>query len=258
MSDPAFGEPDPIFGAPNPVFGAPAFAEPVAPPAPVTPTVVEFEKPESRGEQRAAEGKPARKPLHERIPKLPEMERMDPAKLQQPEQRQVACVNMKLAGASFAEIAKELDYANADSARTAYYSALANMHPPEDIETMRQMEGMRAEALFRKSLAMASADYLVATELVKNEDTGEWEEVEVRVPNTEKLRWHDQAAKDLALHAAITGAKAPARMEINASTEEINRIVHLIATHEGGEDLEADIFEIAQIEAIDAEIVEED
>ena len=46
-------------------------------------------------------------------------------------------------------------------------------------------------------------------------------------------------------------------MEINASTEEINRIVHLIATHEGGEDLEADIFEIAQIEAIDAEIVED-
>lgn len=248
MSDPIFGAPDPFFSSTPPTPPAP----PVAPPV-----HVDFEKPVSKGEQRAAAGKPPRKPLHERIPKLPEMERMDPAKLQQPEQRQVSCVNMKLAGASFQEIAKELDYANADAARTAYYSALANMHPPEDIETMRQMEGMRAEALFRKSLAMASADYLIAEELVQDEETGEWHKVEVRVPNTERLRWHDQAAKDLALHAAITGAKAPARMEVNASTEEVNRIVHLIVQNQGGADLEADIFEMAEIEAVDAEIVED-
>ena len=170
MPDAVFGA-DSGFGAPDPVLGnpLPAAAEPVAPPV----ARVDFEKPMSRGEKAALAGKPPRKPLHERIPKLPEMERMDPANLQQPEQRQVACVNLKLAGASFADIAKELSYASADSARTAYYSALANMHPPEDIETMRQMEGMRAEALFRKSLAMASADYLVATELVKNPDTDE-------------------------------------------------------------------------------------
>lgn len=242
------------FGDVDPIFGAPAFGEPTPPPKPIQ---VEFEKPVSKGEQRASEGKPPRKPLRERIPKLPEMERVNPEKLQKPEQRQVSCVNMRMAGASFHEIAKDLGYASADSARTAYYSALANMHPPEDIETMRQMEGMRAEALFRKSLAMASADFLVATDIVVDEVTGEETEVEVRIPNTEKLRWHDQAAKDLALHAAITGAKAPARMEVNASTEEINRIVHLIVQNQGGEDLEADIFQMAEIEAIDAEIVED-
>ena len=245
------------FGAPDPIFGAPAFTPPASPP--VEPQRLDFEPAPSKAEQRAAAGKPSKpkRPLAERIPKLPEMERIDPATLTKPDQRAVACVNLKLAGAPFHEIAKELNYASADAARTAYYSALANMHPTEDIETMRQMEGMRAEALFRKSLAMASADFLVATEHRYNEETHEYDEVEVQIPNTERLRWHEQAAKDLALHAAITGAKAPQRMEVNASTQEVNRIVHLIVQAQGGEAMEADIFEIAQIEAIDAEIVED-
>ncbi|AWN04637.1 ribbon-helix-helix DNA binding domain protein [Microbacterium phage Squash] len=253
MSTP-FDAPDPIFGAPDPIFGQPSTPPP--PPAP-EPQHIAFDPAPSAAERRAAAGKevkPHRK-LSDRIPRLPEMPRMDPAKLAQPEQRQVACVNMKLAGASFHEIATELNYANADAARTAYYSALANMHPPEDIETLRQAEGLRAEALFRASLAKATASHFVATEV--DEETGE--EYEVKIANTEQLKWHEQAAKDLALHAAITGAKAPARMEVNASTEEINRIVHLIVQNQDGEvPREASIWQMDEIEAIDAEIVEED
>lgn len=248
MSD-AFGETDPLFGAPDPAFGQPT----------PEPKRVEFDPAPSKAEKRNG-GKPAtpRPPISERIPRLPGMERMDPAKLQSPEQRQVACVNMKLDGAPFHEIARELNYANADAARSAYYSALANMHPPEDIETLRQAEGLRAESLFRDSLRMATADYLVATEIVHDEETGEDIEREVRIPNTEKLRWHEQAAKDLALHAAITGAKAPARVEVNASTEEINRLVTLLAQQRGNGDIEANIFDLDEIEdAIDAEIVED-
>lgn len=256
MSTP-FDSPDPIFGAPDPIFGQPAAQPAPAQPAPAQPQHVHFDPAPSAAERRVAAGKevkPHRK-LSDRIPRLPEMPRMDPEKLAQPEQRQVACVNMKLAGASFHEIATELDYANADAARTAYYSALANMHPPENIETLRQAEGLRAEGLFRSSLAMATASYFVVTE--KDAETGE--EYEVMVANTEQLKWHEQAAKDLALHAAITGAKAPARMEVNASTEEINRIVHLIVQNQGAEvPREASIWQIDEIEAIDAEIVDEE
>lgn len=246
-----FGTPDPIFGAPDPIFGRPA-----AQPAP-EPQRVDFDPAPSPAERRAAAGKEVKRhrKLSDRIPRLPEMPRMDPAKLAKPEQRQVACVNMKLAGASFHDIAKELSYASADAARTAYYSALANMHPPEDIETLRQAEGLRAEALFRTSLAMATATHFVATE--KDEVTGE--EYEVMIANTERLKWHEQAAKDLALHAAITGAKAPTRMEVNASAEEINRVVHLIVQNQDGEIAqEASIWDMDEIEAIDAEIVDEE
>ena len=218
-------------------------------------THVEFDAPEPKA--KGGERKLRRTP-QQRIARLPQNPRIDPAEVHSADQRSIAAAKMRLAGAPFHEIADELGYESAEKARVAYISALASMHPMEDLETLRQSAALRADILFRQSLAMASADYLLVTEIAKDEETGEEVEIEVQVPNADRLRWHDQAAKDLALHAAITGAKAPARMEINASTEEINRIVHPIATHEGGEDLEADIFEIAQIEAIDAEIVEED
>lgn len=214
---------------------------------------VEFEQAMSKAEQRKGIPERPRPPLRDRIPKLPPMERLSPEQLKDSDTRAVACVNLKLAGAPFHEIAKELGYASAESARAAYYSALANMHPPEDIESLRQMEGLRAEKLFAASFAKASATHFVTTEIDPN--TGN--EVEVMIANVDQLKWHEQAAKDLALHATITGAKAPARMEVNATTEEISRIVHLIAESKGETVMEADVWEMSEIEAIDAEVVED-
>lgn len=205
-------------------------------------THVQFNKPPTKAEQRAAAGhtpKPRPKPLKHRIPVLPSLE-VDPAQVTRSDQRAVACANMRLAGAPFHEIAKALDYADAHSAKTAFISAMAGMNPIEDIETLRQSEAMRAELLFRKSLAMASADYLVVTEI--DEETGE--EIQVHVPNTDRLRWHEQAGKDLALHAMITGAKAPARVEVSASTQELNQMVHVLLQAQGGAlEIEADVWD---------------
>lgn len=214
---------------------------------------VQFDAALSKAEKRGGRPEKAKPPLRDRIPQLPPMERLSPEQLQDADTRAVACVNLKLNGAPFHEIAKELGYASAESARQAYYSALASMHPPEDIETLRQMEGMRAETLFRASLAKASATHFVAQEI--DPETGQM--VEVRIANTDQLKWHEQAGKDLALHAAITGAKAPARMEVNATTEEINRVVHLIVEARGEQDVEADIWQMSEIEAIDAEVEED-
>ncbi|QUE25313.1 helix-turn-helix DNA binding domain protein [Microbacterium phage Fizzles] len=210
------------------------------------PKRVEFDREMTKAEKRNGGAPEKPKPsLKERIPQLPQMPRVDPADLHDSNQRAVACVNLKLAGASFHEIAKELSYRDAASARTAYYSALASIHPVEDIETLRQMEGLRAEALFRSSLAMASAAYLV-------------DEEGNRMVNTDRLRWHEQASKDLALHAAITGAKAPARVEVNASTQEINELVHLLVQERGGGEIEASVWDVTEVEALDAEIVEDE
>lgn len=185
---------------------------------------------------------------------IPELERrpVDPDTLVKPDQRAVACVNMKLAGAPFHAIAKELDYASPAAAEQAYVSALASMYPVETWESLRQIETMRAEQLFAQSFAMSQADYLI----IHDEDGNE-----IRVPNTEKRQWHEQAGKDLIMHATITGAKAPARVEVSASTQELNQMVEIILhQNAGGRSQEANIFDIDDypqgIE--DAEEVEDD
>jgi hypothetical protein len=144
---------------------------------------------------------------------------------------------MRLAGAPFHEIAKALEYKNAAMAKTAYIRALAATHPPEDWETLRQLEVMRAEQLLRRSFAMASADYFV-----------DQDDPTKKIPNTQKLAWHEQAGKDLALHATISGAKAPARVEIMPSEVELNQMVNAILLAQGElPELEGEVIDLEDI-----------
>lgn len=177
-----------------------------------------------------------------RIPTLPELI-VDPSNIEKPDQRAVACVNLRMAGAPFHEIAKELGYASPQAAKDAYVAALAGMHPAEDWETQREVEAMRALTLFRQALAMAQADYLVDA----NDPT-------VRIPNTEKRAWNETAQKALALHAMITGAKAPSRMEVSASTQELNSMVQVILSAQGKEtEIEADVWDVDEIPSPEAD-----
>lgn len=151
-------------------------------------------------------------------------------------QRELACVNMRLMGAPFVEIARALEYASAAEAKRDFTRALALTHTPEDWETMRQVEVMRAEQLIARSFAMSAADFLVDAE------TGE------KIPNTDRLRWHDQAGKDLALHAMISGAKAPARFEITPTEQEYSQIVDTILAAEGFRPaIEASILDVEEV-----------
>lgn len=211
-------------------------------------TRLDFDKAMTKAQQLNADGRkraPKPKPLKERIPTLPKEPRVDPSEITDADTRSLACANMRLAGTPFHEIARELGYESAQQARAAYISALARMNPPEDLETLRQGATLRAETLFRQSLAMASADYLVDSE------TNE------KIANTDRLRWHEQAAKDLNLLTMITGAKAPARLEVSATTQELSQMVHVLVQANGIQEPEADMWEVAEMEAIEAEIVEE-
>ena len=219
---------------------------------------LEFERPATKGEERAAARPPAGPPplgqkirLRDQIPQLPDLG-VDPDTIKKPDQRAVACVNMRIAGAPFHEIAKQLEYESAASAKSAYVSALANLYPQEAMEQLRQTEAMRAEQQLRRSVAMASAEYLLVRTGELDDDGNE---IIKRVPNTDRLRWHEQAGKDLALHAAITGAKAPTRVEIAASVQELNEIAAELIQAEGTRDIEADVFDLDEIEA---EVVEEE
>lgn len=204
-------------------------------------------KPMTKAEKRAAAGKAPKTPKKAtaRIPVLPTMT-TDVEKLQKPDQRSRACVNMKLAGAGFQAIADELGYASAQSAQDAYVSALANMYPMANWETLRQEAALRAEELLRTSLAMANADYFVDANDPKT-----------LIPNTDKLRWHEQAGKNLALHVMITGAKAPTRIEMSADTQELNGLLQTLLAAEGREpEIEASVWDIEDIPESDEDIVD--
>lgn len=150
-------------------------------------------------------------------------------------QRDRAAVNLKLNGASYVEICDTLEYESPDEAQRSVVRALALTHSSDDWETLRLVEGARAEKLLANSIAMATADYLET-------DEGE------RIPNRDKLAWHRQAGVDLMNHAIITGAKAPAKIEVTPGQEEIDRIVHMLAERAGHETIiDAEVLEIGEL-----------
>lgn len=147
-------------------------------------------------------------------------------------QRARACVNMRLEGASFMEIADFLEYESPQEAKRDCERALAATHPPEDWETLRQMASARAEKLFQNSFAHAQADYLIDSD-------GN------QVPNAEKRQWHAQAATDLMNYATISGAKAPTKVEVTPGEVQMERLVEQMLARSGHQVVEeADVLEL--------------
>lgn len=157
-----------------------------------------------------------------------------------------AVVNMRITGASFQDIATTLGLPSAGDAQQRLYRAIAKTHPREDWETTRALEVARVEQQVARSMAMAGADYFVDAE------TNE------RIPNEDRLKWHAQASQDIALHATITGAKAPTKVEVTPTDAEYQQLVDLILEQKGVKrDHEVDILALEEIPDVeDAEIVE--
>lgn len=191
-------------------------------------------------------GKPPPKPEIAVIParEIPDEERLPDLDVNLPphlNRRIIACVNMRLAGAPFYEIAQQLEYASVADAKRDYARAIATTHGPEDWDTLRQLEGARAEALFRRSFEMASADFLI-----------DMEHPEKKLPNYQKLQWHEQASRDLMNHAIITGAKAPTKVEITPGEAEYDQLVGSLLEAQGFLEIEeADVVQIFESEPAD-------
>lgn len=172
-----------------------------------------------------------------RIPTLPEpgttsreieLARRDSKK------RSVACVNLRIEGTPWPEVVELLEYTSVQAARADFHRALADMHPAEDAETVRRLAALSAEQLFRRSLRMASADYFVDAD-----------DPEHKIPNTDRIRWHDQANRDLALWTTITGAKAPVKLEHDLSGSQIEALLDKMLA--GSDDLpvlEAEVLDL--------------
>lgn len=149
--------------------------------------------------------------------------------------RNRSAANMRIAGASYLDIADLLEFPSAAMAKKAVESVLAVTHNLDELDSLRRQAVARAEQLFARSSAMAGADYLV-------DDDGN------RIANGEKLRWHQQAAADLMNWAAITGTKAATKVEFTPGEERMDQIVSQIMERMGHEEiLDAEVLELEQI-----------
>lgn len=126
-----------------------------------------------------------------------------------PNRRSRACVNLRIERVPWPEVVRLLEYRSLAEARADFLRAIANMHTEEDAETMRLLTIANAEQLLARSMAMASADYLVDAE-----------HPDKKIPNRDRLRWHAQAGADLNLLATISGVKSPIRVEYTPTDEE--------------------------------------
>lgn len=144
-----------------------------------------------------------------------------------------SAANLKIEGYSYQEIADTLELRSAGEAKRLVESTLAAIHGTADLETLRLTVAARAERLFQQSLAMASADFLVDKRTNK------------KLANPDRLRWHQQASVDLMNYATITGAKAPAKVEITPGEADLDEIVARLMKRAGQEEiLEAEVIEL--------------
>lgn len=208
------------------------------------PVHMAFDEPEAPKKKSGKPKKEKSEPKKVVIPSLPPAEKplTDVEVRRGVSNRDKSAVNLKLAGASYQEIADTLELDSAGDAKRIVERALAATHSPDDWQTLRTIAAARAEEMFSRSLAMAKADYLVT-------EDGE------RVPNTEKRMWHNEARNDLVNLVQITGAKAPTKIEITPDEARMEEIVAELLARSGAEDiLDAEVIELAEVPGTDVDL----
>lgn len=152
-------------------------------------------------------------------------------------ERSRSAANLKVEGYSYGEIADLLEFDTPADARRAVEGVLAAIHDPGEYDSLRLIAIARAEERLKLSSQMAKADFLVT-------DDGD------RLPNLDKLRWHQAAGVDLMNWALITGTKAPTKIELTPGEADLERIVTEIARRSGHEDIvDAEVIELEALPA---------
>ena len=208
------------------------------------PVHMSFDEPEAPKKSSGKGKKKAAKPKKEGIPTLPAPTKplTDLEVRRGVTNRDKSVVNLKLAGASYQDIADQLELSSAGEAKRIYERTLAATHGPEDWQTLRMTAAARAEEMFARSLAMAKADFLIT-------EDGE------RVPNRDKRGWHAEARNDLVNLVQITGAKAPTKIEITPDEARMEEIVAELLSRSGVEDvIEAEVIELTQLPSTELDL----
>lgn len=198
------------------------------------------ERKRERDRTRQRDKRAAAKAEARAIPVLPKSEIPIEEIRGNPTLRSRACVNLRIERVPWPEVVRMLEYESVEKARADFLRQMAGMHQPEEAETMRLLTVANLEQLLRRSMAMAGADYLVDAE-----------DPSRKIPNTERLRWHEQAGRDLNLLATITGVRAPLKVEVTPSEEQYALLTQVILESRGVEQYhEPDVLELDTLPAV--------
>lgn len=197
------------------------------------PAFMDFEKPKKRRKKKSK--KPGPKPASEEVTRVPAREILKLAS-GGVSARARAATNLRLEGASYAEIADVLEFETALDAKAEVERTLAKTHSAEDWDSLRLVTAARALELFKNSMAMARAEFLE----VEDEDGNV-----KKVPNRDRIHWHKVAGIDLMNHATITGAKAPTKIEVTPDEEKLDIIVSKMLAYMGeAPPMDAEVLEL--------------
>lgn len=159
-----------------------------------------------------------------------------------------AAVNMKIAGASYAEIAEVLEYTSPAAARMAVEQGLADAYEPKDTASLRRITNARLEGLFQMSWRNASETRPA------RDDFGDVIPGTVE-RNPEQLPWIRQAADIVSRISKLHGLDAPTQIQVSPGALELEDTVSRLVAHaQRSLPREADIF--AAEEVIDVAEVE--
>lgn len=141
--------------------------------------------------------------------------------------RSEAAAALRVVGASYAEIAEQLEFTSAFEARRAVEQVLAaTVDESRDYLALRALEGLRLEGLYRAVVERA-----------------------LDTDDSEQLGFHRAALSVLDRIAKLHGLDAPQRLElVNPGAEEFERVLAEMrkATERGA--IEPDIFELEEIQ----------
>jgi hypothetical protein len=159
-----------------------------------------------------------------------------------------AAVSLKIAGASYQEIAETLNYVSPATARAAVEQGLADAYEAKDTASLRRITSARLEALWRLAWKNAEIEE-VEVWRGSGEDT-----YPVMVRNPEQAAYIRLGMDIAGRYAKLHGLDAPTQLSISPGAVELEETVTLlVAAAKRGTPAEADIF--AEEEIVDADVV---
>lgn len=149
----------------------------------------------------------------------------------------MAAVSLKIAGATYEEIADKLNYTSPAAARAAVEQGLADAYDAKDTASLRRITSARLESLWRLAWEEAQRDEI---EVWKTRDG---EAYPVMERNPERAAYIRLSMDIASRYAKLHGLDAPTQISVSPGAIELEETVaKLVAVAKRGQHSEADIF----------------
>lgn len=173
--------------------------------------------------------------------------------LRSPRTRQRAAVVLKMRGASYAEIARLLEFRSVRACRQVIDQGLAEGYEASDLNSARNLQRARYEEQLRRANRKATTELIEVEEVVGRGENAHV--VTVKVPNPEQRQWAVLESDLTARLSLLDGLNAPSQVVLHVpDAAEFDQVVKSVVVRELGAD--TDEVDPAEFDYEDAEVLE--